>query len=329
MTPVLAPAAPPGLRPGPRPAFSVVIPAYQAAATIGEAIASVRSQTAPAVEILVCDDGSTDDLEGALEEHRGEVTMIRRTHAGVSAARNALLEAASGDFVLPLDADDVYAPTRLERLAELAEARPDLDILSTDADFVVDGRVVGHFHAATPFPVERQLERIFERCFLICPAMRRKRLVAIGGYDEALSSAEDWDVAIRLIQAGARAALVDEPLLEYRLGSSSLTSSRVDTLSERVRVLEKAAASSGHDGPARRAAERALSVHRARALQHAAREAVLEGDPGARSRLLEVARSRHVAPRARVGALAASIAPSRSRRVVETTLSESSGRPLG
>ena len=268
MPSVLAPAVPPGLGPGPRPTFSVVIPAFQAATTIGEAITSVRAQTYPAGEIVVCDDGSTDDLAAAVAVHGEAVTLIRQEHRGVSTARNSLLRAAGCDFVVPLDADDVYAPTRLERLAELGEARPDLDLLTTDAEFVVEGRVVGRFHEATPFVVENQPEAIFDRCFVICPAMRRERLLEIGGYDEELRSAEDWDICIRLIQAGARAGLVEEPLLEYRLGGSSLTASRAETLEERVYMLEKAVAATD-PGPTRHAATQALNRHRARAAEGA------------------------------------------------------------
>lgn len=329
MSSFLVPAGPAHPGQATRPSFSVVIPAYQAAATIGEAIDSLRAQTLAPAQIVVCDDGSTDDLDAALAVHRDVVELLRQDHRGVAAARNALLRAASGDFVVPLDADDVYAPTRLERLAELAMARPDLDILATDAHFVVDGRITGRFNAQTPFAVERQGEAILDRCFLICPAMRRESLIAVGGYDEVLHSAEDWDCCIRLIHAGAAAGLVDEPLLEYRLGSASLTSQRAGTLMDRVRIFEKAVADPSLSETERRAAGSALSRHRGRALQRIAREAVLEADPRARRRLLAVARSPGVSLRARAGALAATLSPSRARGIVEATLSDSTGRPLG
>jgi len=312
---------------GEPPTFAVVIPAFEAAATIGEALASLRAQTRPAEEIIVCDDGSRDDLERALEPHREEIQLLRQEHGGVAAARNRLLRAATADFVVPLDADDVYAPTRLQRLAELAAAGPDLDILATDALLVSDGETVGRFGAGTPFAAGDQVEAILDRCFVICPAMRRERLLEIGGYDEALRTAEDWDACIRLILAGSRAGLVDEPLLEYRLGSESLTASRVETLRERVYMLEKAAAIPGLDPARRRAAERAVSHHRARALEQEAREAVAEGAPDARRRLVAVAGSRAVSLRTRLGALAGATAPSLLRRLVEATVAGSTGRP--
>ena len=309
------------------PSFAVVIPAYEAAATIGDAIESLRAQTVHPAQIVVCDDGSKDDLEGALAPYRDFVTLIEGEHRGVAAARNDLLRAASAEFVVPLDADDVYAPTRLQRLGELAAAQPRLDLLSTDAVFVSEGRPNGRFNDKTPFAFDDQAEAILDRCFLICPAMRRERLVEIGGYDERLRTAEDWDVCIRLILSGSAAGLVAEPLLEYRLGRRSLTSSRVATLQERVYMLEKVLTTPDIAPPLRKTAARAVSRHRARALEQAAREAVAEGRADARRQLLDVARSGDVAWRGRAAAAAASFAPLRARRLIEASLSGSTARP--
>lgn len=309
------------------PSFAVVIPAYEAASTIGAAIESLRAQTAPPAEIIVCDDGSKDDLKRALEPFRDEIELIEGEHRGVAAARNELLRAATAEFVVPLDADDVYAPTRLQRLGELAVAQPELDLLATDALFVNEGRPSGRFNEKTPFAAEHQEEAILDRCFVICPGMRRERLLEIGGYDERLRTAEDWDVCIRLILSGSAAGLVDEPLLEYRLGSESLTSNRVETLRERAYTLEKAAELPRLSADLRALAGRKAALQRGRALQEAAREAVAADAPDARRRLAEVARSKSVARRARLGALLGSLSPRHLRRVVEATVAGSSGRP--
>jgi GT2 family glycosyltransferase len=310
------------------PSFSVLIPAYEAAATIGEAIASARSQTLPPAEIIVCDDGSNDDLEGALAPHREAIRLIEGEHRGIAAARSELLAAATAEFVVPLDADDVYAPERLQRLAELAGAQPELDILATDAYLTSSGETVGRFNEKTPFAFEKQAEAILERCFVICPAMRRSRLAELGGYDESLRTAEDWDVCVRLVLTGSKAGLVEEPLLEYRLGSESLTASRSQTLRERVYMLEKAAAMPGLRPPVRAAAERSVSHQRGRAVEQTALEAVADRDPTMRRKLLDVARSGDVTLRARLGAALAGIVPvNQSRRIVEATLWGSSGRP--
>src|SRR5690349_9961684 len=125
------PITPP--RAGRVPTFSVAIAAYEAAAYIGEAVESALAQTLPPHEIIVADDGSADDIEGALAPFGEAVTLLRLPHAGEGAAKRAAAAAASGDFVVILDSDDLFLPERLESLGELAAARPDLDLLTTDA----------------------------------------------------------------------------------------------------------------------------------------------------------------------------------------------------
>jgi glycosyltransferase involved in cell wall biosynthesis len=116
-------AAPPPAGPVARaapPTFSVAIAAYQAADVVGEAIESALAQTVPPHEVVVCDDGSTDDLDRALEPYRDRIVLLRQRNRGEAAAKNAAARAASGDFVAILDADDVYLPERLEALGRLA-----------------------------------------------------------------------------------------------------------------------------------------------------------------------------------------------------------------
>ena len=169
----LAPPPRLNLQPGEPPRFSVVIRAYQAAASIGAAIASALAQTRPAHEVIVVDDGSTDDLARALSEFRHQITLIRQDNSGAASAANTGLASASGDFLALLDADDVFGPSRLEALGDLAAARPDLDLLSAETELVLNGRVVGHFHTATPFVVSQQrtgiLEKLLRRLHPGCP----------------------------------------------------------------------------------------------------------------------------------------------------------------
>ncbi len=223
----------------PPPTFSVIIAAYQAADTIGGAVGSALDQTTAPSEVIVCDDGSTDDLEGALAPFRERVVLLRQPNGGAASARNRALRAASGEFVASLDSDDVLLPEYLEALGELASARPDLDLLSTDAYFDVAGEVVGRFYKENRFATEDQRTAILTGCFVGWPAVRRERFVALGGFHESLKIAYDWDAWIRLILAGGRAGLVTEPLLRYRLRPGSLSADRVRSLRERVTVLDR------------------------------------------------------------------------------------------
>ena len=146
------PPPPPGLERGHVPSFSVLIPAYQAERFVVAAVESALAQTRPPLEVIVCDDGSTDGTREALEPYRDRIVYLRKENGGEGSAKNAAARAASGDFVVLLDADDTYLPERLEALGQLAAARPDLDLVTTDAFIEVDGeaarRVYARLHAS-------------------------------------------------------------------------------------------------------------------------------------------------------------------------------------
>ena len=115
--PMVAPESETEVEPGPRPTFSVVIAAYNAALTIGEAIESALEQSEAPYEIVVCDDGSTDDIEGAISAYRAGLIFLRKPNGGGASALNVAADAARGDFVSILDADDAYTAGRLKALA--------------------------------------------------------------------------------------------------------------------------------------------------------------------------------------------------------------------
>jgi hypothetical protein len=295
------------------PTISVVIPAYEAAATIGETLSSVAAQTLAPRDVIVADDGSTDTLEEAVAPFGDAVELLRLPHRGVAAARNAGVEASGGDFVLVVDADDVLLPRKLEALAALGAANPDLDLLSTDVLFERNGRPAGRFGAANPFEREDQRRAILERCFVGWPAARRSRLVEAGGFDESLRTGSDWECWMRMILGGSRAGLHDEPLSVYRVHAGSITAARVETLWGRVRMLEKALAHPGLRASERPHVERLITAARSRAAVADAEEALRERRPGRRRRVLAVAGMRGVSTRVRVGAALASAAPGLAR----------------
>ena len=317
MRPVLAPEPVGAMRADGAPTFSVVIAAYNAAETIGEAVDSALGQTVAPLEVIVCDDGSTDDIEGALRPYAGRLKLLRKENGGPSSARNLAARAASGEFVAVLDADDVFLPERLEALGELGAARPDLDVLATDVYLEVDGARRGHFNGpANPFEVADQPRAILERCFAHNGALRRARMGAVGWLDEQLHAAEDWDLLIRLILSGSRAGCVDEPLAVYRMTPGSITADRARALRYRVLALEKAAARPGLEPRLRPALETSLRGHRARAEAAEAESALRSGAPDARDRSLAVAMGRGQGPTTRLKALVAALAPKVTARVL-------------
>ena len=261
MTPFRVPPASGDVRPGAAPTFSVVIAAYQAENVVGEAISSALEQTEPPHEVIVCDDGSTDGTAAVVAGFPG-VTLIRKENGGPASARNAAVGAATGDFVAILDADDVYIPDRLGMMGQLGAERPDLDVLATDAFVDVGGRTVGRFSTFNPFPVADQRAGILERCFVFAPAIRRVRLAAVGGFDEQLRTCDDWECLIRVVLAGARVGLVDQPLMHYRLREGGVSSARLPSLRERVTMFEKTRNDDRLTDRERALADRLVRAHR-------------------------------------------------------------------
>jgi glycosyltransferase involved in cell wall biosynthesis len=293
------------------PSFSIVIAAYQAVSTVGEAVESALGQTRAALEVIVCDDGSTDGTADALEPYRSRIVYIRQENRGEGAARNAAAQHARGDFLAFLDADDVYLPERLEALGELAVVRPDLDVLSADA-FLESGGVVLRrcYDPSWPFAAGDQRTAILERNFVLAhAAVRRARFLAAGGFDESLRYAADWDLWLRLVLDGARVGLVCEPLSRYRITPGSLSAQRSALLAGCVRVMEKALGR-GDLTPSERAAGRAaLARERSALARVAAQEALVSGSGDARRLACALAFGEGQRLVTRVKALAAAISP--------------------
>ncbi len=293
------------------PSISVVIPAYQAAQFIGDALDSVIAQTLPALEIIVVDDGSTDELDAALEPYLPKIRLLRQTNAGEAAAKNTGVSAARGDLIAILDADDIFLPRRLEALVELATARPDLDLITTDAFMVVDGTVLrrcfdGTFRFAQP-PDQRRA--ILTDNFLPFVAVRRTAFLAVGGFDESLRKVPDWDCWIRMILAGARAGLVEEPLAEYRLRASNVTSDRLRLHEGRLETLEKTGGRDDLAADERELLEREMTIQRRQIAIYSASRALTERQPRARRRCFDVVVGADIGAGARVKALAGVAAP--------------------
>ena len=136
--PARAPAVPPGV-----PRLSVVIAAYQAAGTIADTLDSLLDQTRAAYEIVVCDDGSTDDLAVVLARYGDAVRLLRQPNRGFAAARNTAIWNTTGDAVAFVDADDTVEPRYVEALTDAMAERPDLEMIAGDMLFERGGEVIG------------------------------------------------------------------------------------------------------------------------------------------------------------------------------------------
>jgi glycosyltransferase involved in cell wall biosynthesis len=332
--PSLAPDPPAPMTLGQVPSFSVVIAAYEAAATVAEAVESALGQTAPPADVVVVDDGSTDDIEGVLGPYLDRIIFRRKENGGEASAKNLAARTASGEFVVILDADDLFLSGRLEALGELAAARPDLDILTTDAYLEVGGVVVRRcYEEGMRFVVDDQRRGILENNFIFgLAAVRRSSLLEAGGFDESIRWTTDWDCWIRLILSGSRAGLVDAPLARYRLGSGNLSAQRARLIAGRLATLEKAERRTDLLPGERAALHASLTDNRRLLLLAQARDAMLEGRTDARRRSFAVAAGRGFGFRTRAKALGSALAPRLGARILagrdrETTGGLRSPRP--
>lgn len=213
----------------------VIIPLYNVERFIGDAVRSVLAQTLPPERILVVDDGSTDGGPTVVQQmasaHRGptRIELLRKTNGGLSSARNHGIAHASAAFVAFLDADDAWAPTKLERqMACFAAATDNAPAMVYCRSHAIDERgaeLPGH----TNLHWEPLRGRVFDRLLRTnaisgsasAVVIRLSCLQEVGGFDEGLSALEDFDLWLRIARIGS-IDLVEEDLVALRLHARNM-----------------------------------------------------------------------------------------------------------
>jgi glycosyltransferase involved in cell wall biosynthesis len=228
-------------RRGPR--VSVIVPAWNASTVLAEALDSVRAQTFRDFEVLVVDDGSTDDTARVAERQAaedGRFRLICQGHAGVSVARNAALAEARGEWIAFLDADDVWLPPKLDRQLALAKQDPAADLLFTNFSLWDGSKDLGvAFAPGATLPEGNPMQALLLDCFLLpsTVVVRRERLLETGGFDPVLLMSQDWDLWLRMAEQGLHVRGLAEPLVRYRRWPGSRTMNRLISVEYSVRVL--------------------------------------------------------------------------------------------
>jgi glycosyltransferase involved in cell wall biosynthesis len=239
--------------------FSVVVPARNAEDTIGRTLDSVLIQTCRDLEIIVVDDGSTDSTALIAEQADSCVRVERQENRGVSSARNAGIRLARGRWVSFLDADDLWLPNYLAEMRTRLERDPEPGLVFTDS-WVYDEpaarirrqpMMARRRPADIPSAPDAFLKLLLAGNFVFTSAtVPLHVLIELGGYDDELTRAEDYDMWLRIAAAGFRAVYVPGPLALYRVRGGSpgslssdrlqMTRGELDVLTRLVAVLAAA-----------------------------------------------------------------------------------------
>ena len=255
---------PPVAASDPHALVSVAIPVYNAQDTIAQTLDSLLAQTHPNLDIIVVDDGSTDATWEVLQPYADRVHLIRQANAGIGAARNTSVQAARGDYIALLDADDLCMPSRMAMQLRYLQTHPDVLLCSTDfGAFNADGPLAASYGAvyytrcsparggvrarypqAERFaltPQEQALhggreaidvfwgavyDELVQGNFIHPPTVmfRREALRLAGGFDPNIRIVCEWEWFVRVARCGPVAHL-DLPLLDYRLSSTQISAS--------------------------------------------------------------------------------------------------------
>lgn len=222
------------------PLVSVVIPTFNRAAWVGEAIDSVLMQDYTPIELIVVDDGSNDTTPQVVQPYVSALTYIQRPHRGVSAARNHGVTASRGELLAFLDSDDLWLAGKITTQVALFAQYPQLQACYTDEIWIRRGVRVNprHIHRKHSGWIFHQS---LPRC-TISPSsimLRRGQWDRLGGFDEQLPACEDYDLWLRLTST-TPVHLIRQPLIVKRGGHPDQLSQTVPILDiYRIAALEK------------------------------------------------------------------------------------------
>ncbi len=210
------------------PLVSIVIPAYNAAAYVREAVDSALAQTYAEKEVIVVDDGSTDGTAEVLASYRdaGAIVYVRQENKGLSAARNTGIRAAKGEFIALLDADDIFLPDKIGRQVAYLLAHPECGVCYCD---------IYHFYEEEPEKMRKLDYRYYSgdevfpnllRMNFINPlsvVLRKSEIDRVGVFNESYRRSEDWEYWMRLVRHGVRFEHLPEILAKYRMRKASMS----------------------------------------------------------------------------------------------------------
>jgi glycosyltransferase involved in cell wall biosynthesis len=225
------------------PTVSIIVPTYNRASYVKEAIRSALVQTFPDLEVIIVDDGSTDNTFEVVKRFNDpRIRFIYQPNSGRSTARNRGMEAARGEYIALLDDDDLFLPEKLDKQISYLESHKDIDLVAVGAR-IIDGQ--GN-PTGIIFPWENQPELTLKNCLYACPLLtcsvvfRRKSLECLDHwFDKNISLGEDKDFFLRMLIAGCRMSWIKEILCLYRIHQRNSQQDAERYNQARIKLLDK------------------------------------------------------------------------------------------
>jgi len=229
------------------PKVSIVVPAHNAHATISKTLHSLVKQTYQDFEIIIIDDGSTDDsakiIKRWVKKDAEKFKYFWQINQGPAAARNKGLKEAKGEFVAWIDADDLWLPERLELMLKEFNKEPKPDFVSTDARYLYPDNKISKqtYYQINDLPLEYSFKELLKTNFIFgSPLIKKEVIEKIGFLDENLVRSEDYDYWLRILAKNYKLAIIKEPLALYRFLIDSRSQSFILVNQADLKVLSKA-----------------------------------------------------------------------------------------
>lgn len=227
------------------PKVTVIIPIHRGARYLVQSVSSVFAQTFSQYEVVVVNDGSpeTEQIEGALEPYQKRIKYIKQANQGPSAARNAGIKIAKGEYLAFLDSDDSWYPNYLTEQLSALGSSPALDLIYCDALCIGESGLSGRtMMQCNPPRGEVSFESILRfdtQIITSCTIVRKQLVVEAGMFDERMKCCEDFDLWLRIAGLGARMAYQFQVLGLHRLHPASITANKDLFFQSQVFVFEK------------------------------------------------------------------------------------------
>lgn len=206
---------------------SVIIPCYNQAQFVEEAILSALHQTYQNIEIVCINDGSTDNssevIQKLAQKYRQIVFFDEKENRGVIESRNIAINAASGEYILPLDADDTIEPEYIEEAVKVLDNNTDIGIVYSKA------RLFGSKNEEWKLPDYSKSNILYENSIFVSALFRKKDFINLGGYKDYMKDGyEDWDLWLSFIENGFQVYRINKILFNYRKYNSSSRTEQID-----------------------------------------------------------------------------------------------------